>query len=65
MVNQILGIIIGFCLVYFAFPIMGVDVNVEQATASSVMFFFASYARAYVLRRIFNFITVRINYETK
>jgi len=52
--NQITGIIIGWSLVYFAFPIIGIDATITQATSSSVMFFFASYTRAYVLRRIFN-----------
>ncbi|WP_434481334.1 DUF7220 family protein [Sulfurovum xiamenensis] len=52
--NQITGIIIGWCLVYFAFPIMGVVVSVEQATGSSFMFFIASYTRSYTIRRVFN-----------
>lgn len=52
--NQIAGIVIGWCLVYFAFPLMGVVVSVEQASVSTVMFFCASYGRAYVIRRIFN-----------
>jgi hypothetical protein len=52
--NQIVGIIIGWCLVYFAFPIMGVEVNAPQATLSSFMFFIASYGRSYVIRRVFN-----------
>ena len=57
--NQILGILIGFSLVYFAFPLMGVAVNIEQATMSSMMFFMASYARAYGIRRVFNWLGVR------
>jgi uncharacterized membrane protein YfcA len=52
--NQIAGIIIGWGLVYFAFPLMGVTVSAAQATTSTAMFFVASYARAYVIRRIFN-----------
>lgn len=52
--NQIVGIAIGWCLVYFAFPLMGVEVNAPQATLSSFMFFIASYARSYVVRRVFN-----------
>ena len=53
------GILIGFSLVYFAFPLMGVAVNIEQATMSSMMFFMASYARAYGIRRVFNWLGVR------
>ena len=52
--NQIAGIIIGWCLVFFIFPFIGVETTVSQATASSIMFFIASYTRAYVIRRIFN-----------
>ena len=52
--NQVLGIAIGWCIVYFAFPIMGIEPTATQATASSAMFFVASYARSYVVRRVFN-----------
>lgn len=52
--NQIAGIVIGWCLVYFVFPIIGINANMTQASLSSAMFFFASYTRAYVIRRIFN-----------
>ena len=53
-VNQIAGIIIGWCLVFYIFPFIGVEVNATQASLSSMMFFMASYTRAYVIRRIFN-----------
>jgi len=52
--NQIAGIVIGWCLVYFVFPLMGMTVSIEQASMSSLMFFGASYSRAYAIRRIFN-----------
>lgn len=29
--NQVVGVIIGWLLVYFAFPIMGVETTVSQA----------------------------------
>jgi len=58
-INQITGIIIGWCLVFFAFPLMGIVATAEQASVSSVMFFGASYARAYMIRRIFNSKTIR------
>ena len=57
--NQIAGIVIGWCLVYFVFPIMGVETSMEQASMSSIMFFGASYSRAYVIRRIFNRIAIK------
>jgi len=52
--NQIAGFVIGWSLVYFAFPMMGVETTVAQASMSSAMFFVASYARSYSIRRIFN-----------
>ncbi len=52
--NQIAGLIIGWCLVFYIFPFIGVETTVTQASLSSMMFFFASYSRAYVIRRIFN-----------
>ena len=52
--NQIAGIIIGWLLVFYIFPLIGVETTVTQASLSSVMFFIASYTRAYVIRRIFN-----------
>lgn len=62
-VNSIAGILIGWCLVYFAFPLMGVETTPSQATLSSVMFFVASYIRAYAIRRVFNsvYILKRLN----
>lgn len=52
--NQLAGQVIGWCLVYFVFPLMGVETTATQATASSIMFFISSYTRSYVIRRIFN-----------
>lgn len=52
--NQITGLFIGWSLVYFAFPLMGVATTATQASISSGMFFVASYVRSYTIRRIFN-----------
>ena len=52
--NQIVGIVIGWLIVKYLFPLMGVPVSYSQATASSAIFFVASYSRAYVIRRVFN-----------
>ncbi len=57
--NQVAGLLIGWSLVYFVFPVMGVETTATQATISSVMFFISSYIRTYTIRRIFNKITVR------
>ena len=54
MTNQILGIILGWMIVYFLFPFIGIPVTVTQATASTVIFFVTSYIRMYTVRRIFN-----------
>ena len=53
-VNSILGIIIGWCVVFFIFPFMGVETTINQASLSSVIFFISSYIRAYIVRRLFN-----------
>lgn len=52
--NQIVGIIIGWCIVYFIFPMMNGMEQATIATISSVLFFISSYARSYLLRRFFN-----------
>jgi len=51
--NTVLGTMIGFVLVYFAFPLMGVCTTVEQALTANVMFIVASTVRSYVVRRGF------------
>jgi predicted membrane protein len=55
--NQILGIVIGWLIVYFIFPLMGVETNYIHATASTVIFFISSYIRSYTVRRLFNKVT--------
>ena len=52
--NQIAGIVIGWCIVYFLFPFIGIEVTVIEASYSSAIFFVSSYARSYTVRRLFN-----------
>ncbi len=52
--NQILGICIGWSIVYFIFPMMGLHPSKTDASISSLLFFIASYVRMYIIRRIFN-----------
>ena len=52
--NTVLGTAIGFCIVYFIFPMMGVCTTVSQALTANVMFIVASTVRSYVVRRFFN-----------
>ena len=54
LLNQIIGIIGGWCIVYFLFPLFD---DLEQslvATISTIIFFIWSYLRSYGLRRYFN-----------
>lgn len=52
--NQIVGIIIGFSMVYFLFPLFDYLDQFWVATISTCLFFVSSYARSYSLRRFFN-----------
>ena len=51
--NQILGIIIGWLVVYFLYPILIPLGPANMATVSSIVFFVISYVRLYVLRMYF------------
>ena len=51
--NQVVGIIIGWLIVYAIFPFLSDLSQVWLATASSVIFFVSSYTRSYVIRRLF------------
>jgi len=52
--NQISGIVVGWLIVFFIFPFIGIPVTAGQASVSTVIFFVSSYSRMYLLRRIFN-----------
>ena len=52
--NSIAGIVIGWLIVFYIFPLIGVETTAVHATESSLIFFVASYTRAYAIRRIFN-----------
>ena len=53
-INQISGLVIGWLVVFFVFPLIGIPVTITQASASSIIFGITSYIRMYVIRRIFN-----------
>ena len=53
-INQIVGIIIGWLIVYYIFPILDFLTKSQLATMSTIIFFVTSYSRAYIIRRIFN-----------
>ncbi len=52
--NQISGIIMGWLIVFFILPLIGVPFTAPQATLATFIFFLSSYSRMYVIRRIFN-----------
>jgi uncharacterized membrane protein YfcA len=54
--NQISGIVIGWLIVYFILPLIGIPFTPAQASLTTVIFFIASYTRMYFIRRIFNWI---------
>ena len=57
--NQIAGIIIGCLIGYLVFPLYGIKTTATDATISTIIFFFASYTRAYLIRRFFNYIQIK------
>ena len=52
--NQILGIVGGWLIVYFLFPLFDHLSQSLVATISTIIFFIWSYIRSYVVRRYFN-----------
>ena len=53
LLNQIVGIVIGWCIIYFLFPFFE---HLDQeiiATISSCLFFVSSYTRSYIIDRAF------------
>ncbi len=54
LINQIVGIVVGWCIVYFVFPLFDYLPQGQVATISTIIFFVASYLRIYAIRRMFN-----------
>jgi len=57
--NIIVGLSVAWLLTYTTLPLIGVDINAYQTTQVSAIFTAWSLFRTYVLRRVFNSITVR------
>jgi hypothetical protein len=58
--NTVLGTMIGYCIVLFAFPLIGgVPVSPTQAIYGNVMFIVASTLRSYTVRRGFVWLSGR------
>ena len=54
LVNQAVGIVVGWLIVYMLFPLFDYLDQFWVACISSGLFFVASYTRAYLIRRLFN-----------
>ncbi len=52
--NQIVGIVVGWLIVFALFPLFAHLGQAWVATISSVLFFISSYTRSYLIRRYFN-----------
>ena len=52
--NQIVGIVLGWLIVFALFPLFDHLCQAWVATISSVLFFISSYTRSYLIRRYFN-----------
>ncbi len=52
--NQIVGVFIGWSVVFWIFTHMGMETTAHQATASSALFFVFSYARHFAIRTLFD-----------
>jgi len=57
--NTVLGTVIGFCILYFMGPLVGVCPSVQQSLWLNVFFIFASNLRSYLVRRGFVWLEVR------
>ena len=53
-VNQAVGIVVGWLIVYLLFPLFDYLPQHWVATISTALFFVSSYARSYLIRRFFN-----------
>ena len=52
--NQIIGLIGGWLIVYYLFPLFDYLEQSIVATISTIIFFIWSYLRSYLIRRYFN-----------
>ena len=59
LINQIVGIVGGWLIVYYLFPLFDYLSQEIVATISTIIFFIWSYLRSYLLRRYFNYINLK------
>ena len=63
--QNVLGLVIGWCVMYFILPYFGVEANKTQSTIASAIFFVTSFARSFLVRRTFSAIARREYENTK
>jgi hypothetical protein len=52
--NQISGLVISFLIQLILYPVLNIEVSLNQNIFITFVFFIASFIRGYVIRRIFN-----------
>ena len=63
--NQCLGLIGGWLIVYYLFPLFDYMEQSIVATISTAIFFIWSYVRSYTIRRLFNWIDFNRTINTR
>ena len=53
-INAVVGLIVSWLFTFYGLPLFGIEPNVSQAIWITVSYFMLSFARSYVLRRVFN-----------
>ena len=52
--NVVVGLVISFLIQLIIYPALNIKVSINQNLFITMVFFFASFFRGYVIRRIFN-----------
>jgi hypothetical protein len=52
--NVVVGLVISFLIQLIIYPILNIEVSLNQNLFITMVFFLASFFRGYVIRRIFN-----------
>lgn len=52
--NVIAGLVISFLIQLWIYPLLNIEVSINQNIFITFIFFLASFVRGYIIRRIFN-----------
>ena len=52
--NTVIGLLTSFCIQLMIYPILNIEVSINQNIIITFVFFIASILRGYVVRRLFN-----------